>query len=61
MSRGPQTFRQGDVTKAVKGVVAAGIGVQRVEVDRVGKIVVVLAKGEEDKRTYGETSEWDSI
>ena len=31
MSRGAQSFKQGDVTKAVKGVVKAGLEVQRVE------------------------------
>jgi hypothetical protein len=41
MARGPLTFRQQDVTRAVKAVVAAGVAVERVEVDQSGKIVVV--------------------
>jgi hypothetical protein len=34
MSRRPCVFRQRDVTKAVKAVVAAGVVVAKVEVDR---------------------------
>lgn len=41
MSRGPATFRQRDMTAAVRAVKAAGIGIARVEVDRDGKIVVI--------------------
>jgi hypothetical protein len=41
MTRSPRTFKQGDVTRAVKGVAAAGVGVARVEIDREGKIVIV--------------------
>jgi hypothetical protein len=41
MPRGQCTFRQGDVTKAVKAVVAAGVPVARVEIDRDGKITLV--------------------
>jgi hypothetical protein len=41
MSRGAQTFRQADVTKALKGAAAAGIDVGRVEIDRDGKIMIV--------------------
>ncbi|NJL07371.1 MAG: hypothetical protein HC900_03245 [Methylacidiphilales bacterium] len=41
MSRKPATFRQTDVTRAVRAVAAAGLRVARVEVDRSGKIVVV--------------------
>lgn len=43
MSKGPQTFRQTDVTRALRAVAAAGIQVQRVEIDKEGKIVVVTA------------------
>lgn len=43
MSRGPATFRQQDVTRALKAVATAGIKVQRVEIDKTGKIVVIAA------------------
>lgn len=45
MSKGAHNFKQGDVTKAVKGVVNAGLEVQRVEWEP-GKIVVFVGKGE---------------
>jgi hypothetical protein len=44
MSRGNSSFRQADVTRAVKGLVAAGFEVARVEVDKDGKIIVVPGK-----------------
>lgn len=40
-TRRPCTFRQSDVTRAVKGVVAAGVQVGRVEIAKDGSIVVV--------------------
>ena len=40
MPRGPLTFRQRDVTAAVKAVADAGFAVISVEVDKTGKIVV---------------------
>ena len=48
MGRGACTFRQSDVTRAVKAVVAAGVEVARVEVDKAGKIVVIASKFRED-------------
>jgi len=57
MSRGPHSFKQGDVTRAIKAVRAAGVEVLRVEVDKAGKIVVVTAgKGENQAPT--EPNEW---
>jgi hypothetical protein len=44
MSRGVQTFKLNDVTKACKGAVRAGLEVQRVEIDQDGKISVVTGK-----------------
>jgi hypothetical protein len=46
MSRGPLTFKQTDVTRAIKAAVAAGVEVARVEVDKDGRIIVI-AKGSE--------------
>jgi superfamily II DNA or RNA helicase len=43
MSRGAQAFKQTDVTKAIKGARNAGLNVQRFEIDRSGKIVVIAS------------------
>jgi hypothetical protein len=59
MSRGPCTFKQNDVTRAVKAVVAAGVEVARVEVDKDGRIVVVAGKPVPDEGRGG--NEWDRI
>lgn len=44
MSRGPSTFKQRDVTAAVRAVVAAGVEIARVEIGQDGRIVVVTSK-----------------
>jgi hypothetical protein len=62
MSRGPQTFRQRDVTKAVRAVVAAGVHVAEVRVDKAGNIVVVTGeagKTEATPDTLGNS--WDAL
>jgi hypothetical protein len=38
------TVRQRDVAAAVKGAVAAGVEVARVEIDREGRIVIIAGK-----------------
>ena len=46
MSRAPSTFRQSDVTRAVRATVLAGVEVARVEIDKDGRIVIVSKTGE---------------
>lgn len=57
MARAPSTFRQQDVTRAVKAVTAAGVNIARVEIDKSGKIVIVTA----DEAPSREGNEWDKI
>ena len=45
MANRPATFKQSDVTRAAKGALAAGLPVARIEIDRDGKIVVVVDNG----------------
>jgi hypothetical protein len=44
MARAPSTFKQGDITRAVKGAIAAGLDVACIEIDQTGKIIIQLAK-----------------
>lgn len=48
-------FKQIDVTRAAKGVAAAGLPVGRVEIDRDGKIVILIADGGQT----AEKNDWD--
>ena len=57
MSRGPCTFRQQDVTRALRATIAAGMEVQRIEIDRMGKIVIVTGKPEGEPN--GNATSWD--
>jgi hypothetical protein len=63
MSKGVHLFKQGDVAKALKAARAAGFGVERIEVDRTGKFVVVLAGNKQDVavKIDAVSNEWDSI
>jgi hypothetical protein len=46
MSRTAATFRQHDVTRALRAVAAAGMAAARVEIDQSGKIVIQLGSAE---------------
>lgn len=60
MSRTAQSFTQNDVSKAVKGAAKAGLSVRRVEVDRSGKIVIVI--GDPERGPAGDLANpWDSV
>jgi hypothetical protein len=58
VARAPSTFRQQDVTRAIKAVAAAGVSIARVEIDKAGKIVIVTAS---DAWPDDGGNEWDRI
>ena len=58
MSRGAHKFKQGDVTKAIKGAVNAGFAVARVEIDNKTGKIIVFTGGPNDK---GQANEWDDV
>jgi hypothetical protein len=63
MARSPSTFRQQDVTRAVKAVAAAGVGIARVEIDSAGKIIIVSSEGvaaEPQSELDKELKEWET-
>jgi hypothetical protein len=61
MARAPSTFRQQDVTRAVKAVAAAGVDIVRVEIDKAGKIVIVTVDATSTPREGREVNEWDRV
>ena len=59
-TRAQSNFRQRDVTRAVKAVTAAGVGIVRVEIDKAGTIRIIAA-GSDTAGEGGEANEWDRI
>ena len=46
MSRRPATFKQADLQRALRAARAAGVEVERVEIDAAtGRIIIVIARG----------------
>ena len=61
-TRGRCTFRQKDVTRALRATAAAGIEIQRIEIDTDGKIILVAGKPRESPRDRGDQhNEWDTV
>jgi hypothetical protein len=58
MTRAPSTFRQQDITKAVKAVTRAGVNIARIEIDRTGKIAIIAMA---EPKQLGEDNEWDQV
>jgi hypothetical protein len=61
MGRTPSTFRQQDVTRAVKAVSAAGVHIARIEIDKAGKIVIIATEGTDQAGRSTEVNEWDHV
>jgi len=61
MARAPSTFRQQDVTRAVKAVTAAGVNIARIEIDKSGKIVIITAGPINQPGKMREANEWDRV
>ncbi len=60
MGHGRCTFREVDLTRALRAAKKAGADVARAEVARDGKIVSVL-KNDGEARSISERNEWDEI
>ena len=60
MSKRPLTFKQTDLLRANKASQKAGLSIARVEIDRDGKIVVVVGETSVNLKEEG-ANEWDRI
>jgi hypothetical protein len=58
MGQGPTTFKQADLTRALRAARKAGAEVERVEIGRDGRIVLVLKNGDEVSPEDNEWDEW---
>jgi ATP-dependent exoDNAse (exonuclease V) alpha subunit len=58
MGHGPTTFKETDLTRALRAARKAGADVERVEIGRDGRIVLVLKNGDEVSPEGNEWDEW---
>lgn len=59
VARGVATFKQSDLTRAMKAAEKAGLAVRRYEIEKTGKIVIIPAKANDSTGTLLEPNEWD--
>jgi hypothetical protein len=61
MASGHCTFKQTDVTRALRAAIAAGVDVRSVEIHKDGRIVVTAGKPQEPADEGRGSNEWDRI
>jgi hypothetical protein len=54
-------FRQTDLVRALKSAKLAGVSVARIEIDKEGKIVLVVGTPAEEKVEVAATNPWDRV
>jgi hypothetical protein len=57
MSRRPARFTQRDLAKAIRAIVAAGMVIASIKVDKSGATIVTV--GDQDKTESADRNEWD--
>jgi hypothetical protein len=60
MGKGACTFKQSDLTRAIKAVEAAGLSIARAEVDKDGKIVIIPGQPERTPAKMNDLDAWMS-
>lgn|GEM_PF-670982 len=58
--RSPLAFKQTDLRRAIRASQKAGLSIARVEIDRDGKIVVVIGK-QTDEKGVSNANPWDEV
>jgi hypothetical protein len=61
MTRRPASFRQRNLTRAVKAVIAAGLHVAGVKVSAQGDIEIVTGEDRAQDSGSREGNEWDAV
>jgi hypothetical protein len=59
--RRPCLFKERDVKRVARAVLAMGLNIGRVEIDKNGTIVVIPAKPNDPAESSPEQNEWDDV
>lgn len=59
MARGPLTFKQRDLTRAIKGAISAGMVVERAWIEVDGRIMLGFKTDVPDQSDQNEPNPWD--